>query len=164
MVKAVNLQDAQVYHLPGRDWSLLVGPQNADAKNLTLGLAVFPGGSAPDGHVHPAEEEVIYIISGAGELVTPEGTVRLETGTAVYIPPGLHHATVSSGPEPLELLSVFSPPVIPGSYEAGRSLALSEALSPSLRRRPARPGGRSSRPSRTPGEVIWAGRCRPLMC
>lgn len=120
MLKAVNLQDAQVYNLPGRDWSLLVGPQNAGVKNLTLGLAVFPGGSAPDGHVHPAEEEVIYIVSGSGELVTPEGSVQLAPGTAVYIPPGLHHATVSTGPEPLELLSVFSPPVIPGSYETGR--------------------------------------------
>lgn len=121
MLKAVDLKDAQVYHLPGRDWSLLVGPQNVTAKNLTLGLAHFPGGSAPEGHVHQAEEEVIYIVSGTGELITPEGSVHLGPGTAVYIPPGLHHATVCHGPEPLELLSVFSPPVIPGSYEAGRS-------------------------------------------
>lgn len=121
MLKAVDLKDAQVYHLPGRDWSLLAGPQNVAAKNLTLGLAVFPGGSAPDGHVHPAEEEVIYILSGTGELITPEGSVQLGPGTSVYIPPGLHHATVCHGPEPLELLSVFSPPVIPGSYEVGRS-------------------------------------------
>jgi mannose-6-phosphate isomerase-like protein (cupin superfamily) len=118
-LSAVTLPDADVYHLPGRDWSLLIGPQNTAARNVTLGRAVFPSGSAPEGHVHPAEEEVIYIVSGSGELVTPEGTVTLTPGTAVYVPPGLHHATVSGGPEPLELLSIFSPPVVPGSYETG---------------------------------------------
>jgi len=59
-------------------------------------------------------------VSGHGELVTPEGTAELEPGVTVYIPAGLHHATISRGPEPLELVSVFSPPVIPGSYEASR--------------------------------------------
>jgi len=62
-------------------------------------------------------EEIIYIISGHGQLVTPEGTAELEPGTAVYIPIGLHHATVSSGPGPLEMVTSFSPPVVPGSYE-----------------------------------------------
>jgi len=118
MLKGVRRQDAEVYHLPGRDWFLAIGPQNSDAKNLTLGVAVFPPGSAPPGHVHPGEEEVIYILSGEGELVTPEGTVPLEPGTTVYIPVGLHHATVSHGPDPLELVSAFSPPVVPGSYES----------------------------------------------
>ncbi len=117
MLTSVPRQDAQVHHLPGRDWFLCIGPENSEARNITLGLAVFPPGSAPPGHVHPAEEEVIYILSGAGELVTPEGTARLEPGTTVYIPAGLHHATVSRGSEPLQLVSVFAPPVVPGSYE-----------------------------------------------
>ncbi len=118
MLKRVPRQEAEVYHLPGRDFFLCIGPTNSDAKNVALGVAVFPAGSAPAGHVHPAEEEVIHIISGTGELVTPEGTAQLEPGTTVYIPAGLHHATVSTGPDDLSLVSVFAPPVIPGSYEA----------------------------------------------
>lgn len=120
MLKRVDRRDARVYHFPGRDWSLCIGPQNSAARNLTVGVAVFPAGSAPPGHVHAAEEEVIYVVSGGGELVTGEGTVALGPGVAVYIPAGLHHATVSSGPDPLELVSVFSPPVVPGSYEVGQ--------------------------------------------
>jgi quercetin dioxygenase-like cupin family protein len=118
MLKRVSRQEAKVYHLPGRDFLLCVSPVNSDAKNLALGLAVFPAGSAPPGHIHPAEEEVIHVMSGTGELVTPEGTAQLEPGVTVYIPPGLHHATVSRGPGELTLVSVFAPPVIPGSYEA----------------------------------------------
>jgi len=121
MLKRTQRQEAEVFHLPGRDFFLCIGPRNSDAKNVALGVAVFPAGSAPPGHVHPAEEEVIYIVSGTGELITPEGTAKLEPGTTVYIPAGLHHATVSLGPEALELVSVFSPPVVPGSYEASRS-------------------------------------------
>ncbi len=52
-----------------------------------------------------------------GELVTPEGTAVLEPGTVVYIPAGLHHQTVAHGTEPLTMVTSFSPPVVPGSYE-----------------------------------------------
>jgi mannose-6-phosphate isomerase-like protein (cupin superfamily) len=68
---------------------------------------------------HETQEEVIYVTSGQGKLITQGGTVELQPGTTVYIPIGLHHATVSSGPGSLELVCAFSPPVVPGSYEAG---------------------------------------------
>lgn len=117
MLKRVARDEAERHDLPGREWFLCIGPQNSPATNLTVGVAVFPAGSAPTGHVHPGEEEVVYVVSGTGELVTPQGRAALTPGTTVYIPIGLHHATVSHGPEPLELVSVFSPPVVPGSYE-----------------------------------------------
>ena len=118
MLKAVRRDEAQVHNLPGRDWYLYVGPESSAAKNMTVGFATFPEGSAPEGHVHPTQEEIIYITKGRGQLVTPEGTAELEAGTVVYIPIGLHHATVSLGPGPLEMVTSFSPPVIPGSYES----------------------------------------------
>jgi len=120
MLKIVRRDEAQVYPLPGRDWLLYIGPQNSDARNLTVGVAVFPEGSAPAGHIHPTQEETIYIVAGRGRLVTDQGTAELEPGVAVFIPMGVHHATESHGPGPLELVSVFSPPVEPGSYEAAR--------------------------------------------
>jgi putative monooxygenase len=85
---------------------------------MTIGWGTFPEGSAPEGHVHPTQEEIIYITRGYGQLVSPENTVDLEPGVSVYIPPGLFHATVSSGPGPLEMVTSFSPPVVPGSYES----------------------------------------------
>ena len=121
MLKVVRRDEAEVYPLPGRDWLLYIGPQNSAARNLTVGVAIFPAGSAPQGHIHPTQEETIYIVRGHGRLVTGLGTAELEPGVAVFIPMGVHHATESDGPEPLELVSVFSPPVEPGSYEAARS-------------------------------------------
>jgi mannose-6-phosphate isomerase-like protein (cupin superfamily) len=117
MLKAVRRTEAQVHHLPGRDWLFYVGPESTDARHLTVGYSVFPPNSAPPGHTHLAEEEVVYVVAGRGELVSPEGSVALEPGTAVYIPAGTHHATVSHGPDQLELVTSFSPALVPGSWD-----------------------------------------------
>ena len=69
MLKGVGREDSTRYELPGRDWFLCIGPQNSAAANLTVGLAVFPEGSAPAGHVHDAQEEVIHVTTGHGRLV-----------------------------------------------------------------------------------------------
>jgi quercetin dioxygenase-like cupin family protein len=84
---------------------------------MALGFSIFPAGSAPPGHVHSAEEEMIYVVSGRGHLTTGATVVDLIPGVAVYIPPGIAHATSADEHEPLHLLTAFSPPVIPGSYE-----------------------------------------------
>lgn len=117
MIKRVARGEAEVFPLPGRDWFLYVGPQNSPARNVTVGVSVFPPGSRPTGHVHDTQEETIYVTSGRGRLVTAEAIAELEPGVAVFIPTGTFHATESDGPEPLELVCLFSPPVVPGSYE-----------------------------------------------
>ena len=116
-LKAVKKGEAEVFELPGRSWLHYVGPSVTGSKNITVGFSEFPAGSAPEGHVHPTQEEVIYIVSGKGKLVSPVNTVDLEPGTVVYIPIGLHHQTVNDGDEPLTMVTSFSPPVVPGSYE-----------------------------------------------
>ena len=117
MIKRVERAEAQVFPLPGRDWLLYIGPQNSPARNVSVGVSIFPSGSKPTGHVHDTQEETIYVTSGRGRLVTEEATADLEPGVAVFIPIGTFHSTESDGPEPLELVCLFSPPVIPGSYE-----------------------------------------------
>ena len=95
MLKAVTREEAELFELPGRDWYHYSGPTMTGAKHSTVGFSGFPPGSAPEGHVHPTQEETIYIVAGHGELVSPEGTVPLEPGTAVFIPIGLHHQSFS---------------------------------------------------------------------
>ena len=120
MIKRVGRDEAEVFPLPGRDWYSYIGPQNSPARNVSVGVSVFPPGSKPAGHVHDTQEETIYVTSGRGRLVTPEATAELEPGVSVFIPIGTFHATESDGPEPLELVCLFSPPVVPGSYERKR--------------------------------------------
>jgi quercetin dioxygenase-like cupin family protein len=117
MITRIARSDAAVVPLPGRTWHDYLGPQNSPAKNVSIGVSIFPPGSRPAGHVHPAEEETIYCVQGRGRIVSPDGVAELEPGVVVHVTPGTHHATESDGPDPLELVCFFSPPVVAGSYE-----------------------------------------------
>src|ERR1035437_8543949 len=108
---------APVYALPGRSFVLLHGPELTGSRTLSVGLSIFPAGSAPAGHVHPGEEEIVYVVAGRGQLVAADGAVELEPGVSVYIPPGVSHATVAYEGAQLELVCSFSPPVLPGTYD-----------------------------------------------
>ena len=119
-LESATAESCTVYHLPGRDWYYLLGPQNSAARNLAFGLAEFPAGTLAAAHVHAAEEEIIYILSGAGAILTSEQEVRLEPGVAVFIPPGQMHQIRADEPEPLKLVTLFSPPVTPGAYDPGK--------------------------------------------
>jgi quercetin dioxygenase-like cupin family protein len=119
-VETAHVDSCTVYHLPGRDWFYLLGPQNCRTHNLAFGLAEFPAGTLAASHVHAAEEEIIYILSGSGALNSAGQETRLEPGLAVFIPPGLPHQIRVDSAEPLKLVTLFSPPVTPGAYDPGR--------------------------------------------
>ena len=116
-LESAHVNTCTVYHLPGRDWYYLLGPLNSAARNLVFGLAEFPGGTLAAAHTHAAEEEIIYILSGAGAILAGQQEVRLEPGVAVFIPPGLQHQIRGDGPESLRLITLFSPPITPGAYD-----------------------------------------------
>lgn len=117
MLKVIHVSESSVYNLPGRDWFYMIGPSNSDARNLTFGLAEFPSNSDAQAHTHDAQEEIIYILSGQGQFITSGGVYELKPGIAVYIPPQLEHRITVLGNEPLRLLTLFSPPVVPGAYD-----------------------------------------------
>ncbi len=121
MIKSVSRGEAKVVPLPGRDWHTYIGPENTPTDRVSLGVSIFPPGSRPEGHVHDIQEETIYCAAGRGRIVTPDGTAEIEAGVTVWVSPGTLHATESDGPDDLELVCFFSPPVVPGSYEKARS-------------------------------------------
>lgn len=113
----VKEQDVAGQRLPGRLWKKLVGPEDGDCQNMILGVVSFPPGSDPGTHKHGNEEEIIYVISGRGETKVGDKVYALEPGVAVFTEPGVEHGVKTLGQEPLVLISVFSPPVRPGSYD-----------------------------------------------
>jgi quercetin dioxygenase-like cupin family protein len=79
------------------------------AKNLDLGTVKI----APKGEtgMHKRDfEEVIYMLSGSGQVVCESGeTVILEKGDCVLIPPGILHKHVNHTAKALEQLYIFAP-------------------------------------------------------
>jgi quercetin dioxygenase-like cupin family protein len=113
----VKAQDISGLQLPGRLWKKLIGPDDGNCQNMILGVVSFPPGSDPGTHNHAAEEEIIYVVSGRGETRVGDKVYPLEPGVAVFTEPGVEHGVKTIGDEPLVLVSVFSPPVRPGSYD-----------------------------------------------
>ncbi|MGI6575325.1 MAG: cupin domain-containing protein [bacterium] len=113
---SVNEQDVKALNLPGRDWKMLID-HKMGCRNICFGIAEFPPYEKPDAHVHAAEEEIIYILSGKGIMEMDGEIINLLPGVAVYMPPGKEHRVENTGDETLKLITLFSPPVVPGSYD-----------------------------------------------
>jgi quercetin dioxygenase-like cupin family protein len=120
MFKRVAREEAEVLPLPGRDWHTYIGPHNTPTERVSMGVSVFEPGARPAGHVHEDQEETIYCAAGRGRIVTPDGVAEVGPGVTVWVAPGTLHATEADGPDALELVCFFSPPVVPGSYEQGK--------------------------------------------
>jgi mannose-6-phosphate isomerase-like protein (cupin superfamily) len=72
---------------------------------------VQPGGQA-EPHYHEKAYQVFYVIAGRAEVTLGQNAPAMcGPGTIVRIPPRLMHRVVAAGPEPLEVLIVYSPPL-----------------------------------------------------
>jgi quercetin dioxygenase-like cupin family protein len=116
----ISLKHVKGIELPGRVWKKLVAPDQGGCQKMTFGIVEFPTDARPDAHSHESQEEIIYVISGQGGMEVGKKVFPLESGDAVFIPPRIDHRVTVKGVEPLVLVSVFSPPVLPGSYDPGK--------------------------------------------
>lgn len=113
----IREHDVEGAKLPGRNWKMLINDQ-AGCRNVTFGVAEFPAGSNPGSHKHDIQEEIIYILEGSGRMVLEGGEeISLSPGVTIYVPPGLDHAVVNDGNTTIRLVTLFSPQVVPGSYD-----------------------------------------------
>jgi len=115
-VHANEQAETAITPMTGRDWHQYIGPTTAPTTHLSMGVSVYEPGARPVGHVHPAEEETVYCISGRGRLVCDAGPAELEAGVRSLSRPG-RSTPRSATAGALELLCIFTPPVVPGSYE-----------------------------------------------
>jgi len=79
---------------------LVAGKENSQLSITYLEAEV---GAGHDAHTHD-EEEIIFIIEGAGTLTSENKTINLKNGTALHIPSGIAHAVEYT--EPAKLIVV----------------------------------------------------------
>lgn len=102
------------------DWGTikwLVTPHLDGDVGLTTGEVIIQPGKGHDPHVHPHEEEVIYVVSGEGvQTVEEDGEpFAIREGDAVYVPVNTVHSTYNTTWRPLRLVVVYTP----GGAETG---------------------------------------------
>jgi len=114
----VHERDVEYVKLTGRDHKMIVGPGKAmEAQNMAFGVADFPPNAHAPAHDHSNAEEIIYVLSGYGEIYFDGVPEKVEPGSVAYVPVGVEHSINNQSDEVMKVVYVFSPPVAQGSYE-----------------------------------------------
>jgi len=96
------------------DWGLtkdLIGPEQMGAEHLRVKITEYLPGYSHKLHMHPTQEEVIFVLDGKGVTQTREDKITIGPGSVVFVPAGVYHATINlSDTEPLRAVIVKSPP------------------------------------------------------
>ena len=112
----IHERDIEAASLPGRDHKMVIKPEFGSEK-MCAGVAVFPAGKHAPTHVHQKEEEILYVLSGRGNMYFDDVPEPIEPGTFMLAKPGIEHSLEASEGEDLKVFYVFSPAVAQGSYD-----------------------------------------------
>ncbi|MBW2149621.1 MAG: cupin domain-containing protein [Deltaproteobacteria bacterium] len=82
-----------------------------DGADVTCILVRCPAGAEVERHVHPGQDDLIYIVEGKATMwIEGEGEFSLTPGTFVAVPRGKQHRTFNVE-EDLLIYDTFSPPL-----------------------------------------------------
>jgi mannose-6-phosphate isomerase-like protein (cupin superfamily) len=112
-ITTIPIDSVDEIALPNGSWSkMLLTGDNVSGIVSSLGYSVFKPGTELAMVSHEVEE-VAYVVSGAGEIKTEQGSVQVGEGDAIHIPARLWHAVVNTGEENLVMVFGFPYPAYP---------------------------------------------------
>lgn len=97
--------------LPFGSLRWLSNPAATGTKQLAIIEAKLNAGEGHAFHQHPEQEELVFVLDGLVEQWIGEECKILGPGDAAFIPPGVVHASYTSGDRPSKLLAIFGPSV-----------------------------------------------------
>ena len=86
---------------------LLTSSENPFA-NVNVVL-LLPGGKIGD-HIHHSQIETIFMVSGKGIFSVQGFETSFTAGQIIAVPSGAEHWLFNPGPDPIELVTIFTPP------------------------------------------------------
>ncbi len=99
----------RTYPARRRTQNLVGGPSPIQAASFSMGYVTLdPRGGQVPWH-NQEQEEVYFVVSGAGEMCVGGERRTLCAGQAVYIPPGEYHQLTNAGDEPLIMIYCYGP-------------------------------------------------------
>lgn len=114
LVREETIEEVDV---PGRKLRWLFHPESGIAKYCSMNVVVIaPGQTVRPAHEHPNGEEIIYVVSGSGQVLVEQEVDTLSEGCAVLFSSGSVHMVRNTGARPLKLVCFFAPPADFDSY------------------------------------------------
>ena len=111
MAKILKEEDIQFENVA---WGLtkeLVNPQTVGAKKVKVKITEWLPGHVHKKHVHPDQEEVIFVLSGKGMAQTQEEKREIGPGSVVFVGAGEQHTTWNlNDAESLREIVIKAPP------------------------------------------------------
>lgn len=85
---------------------------SAENHAASISRVRVPSGRVIGWHHHAGQVETVYVIAGQGMLTLGEQETPFGAGQIVAIPSELQHTLRNDGPETVELLCIFTPPLV----------------------------------------------------
>ena len=105
----VSVNEVPVGKIPGRETRDLINGKIVGARGISLRITdVLPGEVCNPGHIHTECEEVIFILSGKGEVKIGQEVFPMKPGDAIYLPTGVEHLIRNTGKEMMRMACSFS--------------------------------------------------------
>jgi mannose-6-phosphate isomerase-like protein (cupin superfamily) len=92
-----------------RTQNLVGGLSPIQATYFSMGhVTLEPHGGQVPWH-NQEQEEIYFIVEGAGEMCLGEERQAVKAGQAVYIPPGVFHQLTNTGDTPMRMIYCYGP-------------------------------------------------------
>ena len=99
----------RTYPARRRTQNLVGGASPIQATNFSMGhVTLEPRGGQVPWH-NQQQEEIYFIVEGAGEMCLGEERIPVSTGQAVYIPPTVFHQLTNTGDTPMRMIYCYGP-------------------------------------------------------
>ncbi|HXJ18965.1 MAG TPA: cupin domain-containing protein [Polyangia bacterium] len=87
----------------------VLGPADSGDGRFYLGrLEAAPGAVVPR-HAHAGSEEIIFVLSGGGELIVGSEKIPFSAEEALFLPVGQPHAVKFTGDDKTEMVQIYAP-------------------------------------------------------
>ncbi len=119
----MNIDDVAVSRITGREIRDLVNEKTLGSEGISLRITdVLPGETTYPGHIHTECEEIIFLLSGRGEIKIEDDIFSIIQGDAIYLPKGAKHLIRNTGKETMRMACSFT------SSDMGRDLHNDESM------------------------------------
>ena len=99
----------RAYPARRRTQNLVGGASPIQATNFSMGhVTLEPDGGQVPWH-NQEQDEIYFIVEGAGEMCLGNEKATLAAGQAVYIPPRVFHQLTNTGSLPLRMIYCYGP-------------------------------------------------------
>jgi mannose-6-phosphate isomerase-like protein (cupin superfamily) len=109
IIADLNAIEGRRYPARRRTQNLVGGASPIQAKTFCMGnVTLDPNGGQVPWH-NQEQEEIYFIVEGAGEMCLGEERQNVASGQAVFIPPRVFHQLTNIGDTPLRMIYCYGP-------------------------------------------------------